>query len=387
MKHNKKIAVIIGSDKEKQSFTDYFEEKFYLAFFVTLEDFLAQLAKESKAFDAVFIEMNGNLDQTLQEIYPVRTHLPDAKFLLFADITDQQMMQACMKARISEVFAKPIKPEDIDKRLKHILELPIDDFFKIIPPNGSGIRVYALKRILDLLGSAFVMLAFSPLFFILSLIVFIFHKGRVIASEERTKENFGNFRLLRFTTSAKPKEPAAAANPAASKNDEQAGILNIIRGKRCQKCIDANIDCTEKLYDEEGWYCEQLFQDAKRNKSGFILPGSKVERSLLGNILHTTGLEYLPQFWNVFSGELSLVGNRPLPSHQADKYTDEPYVRRFMVPAGLTGLWWILQQKNKKVPESELVNSEIEYAQKQSPCFDFLIMMKSLPLLFVKRKS
>lgn len=58
-----------------------------------------------------------------------------------------------------------------------------------------------------------------------------------------------------------------------------------------------------------------------------------------GLVLRKTGLDELPQLLNVVMGDLSLVGNRPLMLHEAALLTTDEGAKRFLQPAGITGLW------------------------------------------------
>lgn len=70
----------------------------------------------------------------------------------------------------------------------------------------------------------------------------------------------------------------------------------------------------------------------------------------IGKWMRITSLDELPQLWNVITGEMSLVGPRPLPKYHADQFDDEFRCLRESVPPGITGEWQV-QSRNDSTPE------------------------------------
>jgi lipopolysaccharide/colanic/teichoic acid biosynthesis glycosyltransferase len=104
----------------------------------------------------------------------------------------------------------------------------------------------------------------------------------------------------------------------------------------------------------------------------------------VGKFLRNTSLDELPQLLNVFLGDMSLVGNRPLPLYEASTLTTDDYAARFMAPAGITGLWQIKKRGNKDMSVEERINIDIDYAAKCSFVTDFWIIANTPSALFQK---
>jgi lipopolysaccharide/colanic/teichoic acid biosynthesis glycosyltransferase len=104
----------------------------------------------------------------------------------------------------------------------------------------------------------------------------------------------------------------------------------------------------------------------------------------VGAFLRKTSLDELPQFVNVLLGDMSLVGNRPLPLYEAATLTTDMWAERFMAPAGITGLWQITKRGNKDMSVEERIKLDIEYVNEASFAKDLRIMMLTPTALIQK---
>ena len=101
----------------------------------------------------------------------------------------------------------------------------------------------------------------------------------------------------------------------------------------------------------------------------------------LGSLLRSSGLDEIPQFVNVLRGEMSVVGPRPCTPYEYAKYT-MPQKQRFNSLPGLTGLWQV-SGKNKTTFE-EMVNMDINYVKGKSLLWDFVIIARTGPAMFLQ---
>jgi lipopolysaccharide/colanic/teichoic acid biosynthesis glycosyltransferase len=104
----------------------------------------------------------------------------------------------------------------------------------------------------------------------------------------------------------------------------------------------------------------------------------------VGRFLRNTSLDELPQLFNVLKGDMSLVGNRPLPLYEAATLTTNEFVERFMAPAGITGLWQIKKRGRDEMSIDERISLDISYARKSTMLYDLWIMAKTPRALFQK---
>ena len=107
----------------------------------------------------------------------------------------------------------------------------------------------------------------------------------------------------------------------------------------------------------------------------------------IGAILRKTSLDEVPQLINVLLGDMSLVGNRPLPLYEAATLTTDEWAKRFLAPAGITGLWQIKKRGNKDMSVEERINLDIYYANKYNFAYDLWIMANTPTALIQKTNA
>jgi len=104
----------------------------------------------------------------------------------------------------------------------------------------------------------------------------------------------------------------------------------------------------------------------------------------VGSFLRNTSLDELPQLVNVLLGDMSLVGNRPLPLYEAKALTTDDYAARFMAPAGITGLWQVKKRGTKDMSVEERISLDIDYASKCNFVTDLWIIANTPSALLQK---
>lgn len=107
----------------------------------------------------------------------------------------------------------------------------------------------------------------------------------------------------------------------------------------------------------------------------------------VGRFIRKYSLDELPQLFNILKGDMSIVGNRPLPLYEAEKLTADDSIDRFMAPAGLTGLWQVEERgKGGKMSAEERKQLDIEYGRKFSLALDLKIIFRTF-FSFVQKED
>jgi lipopolysaccharide/colanic/teichoic acid biosynthesis glycosyltransferase len=109
-------------------------------------------------------------------------------------------------------------------------------------------------------------------------------------------------------------------------------------------------------------------------------------QNTFGNFLRKTGLDELPQLFNILKNEMSLIGPRPLLLEYLDKYNFYEK-KRHRVKPGLTGLAQVSPSKNKMKSWKKSIRLDVFYCDKLSFFLDLLILCKTIKILILKKKQ
>ena len=154
----------------------------------------------------------------------------------------------------------------------------------------------------------------------------------------------------------------------------------------CDECKQAGSKCQYPVYADDMRMCEKDYLDTQKNKAGAAFFKLKDDPRItkIGKFIRNTSIDELPQLWNVIIGDMSIVGNRPLPLYEAEKLTTDKYALRFLAPAGITGLWQVEKRGKGSMSEEERLQLDNVYASNHSFLNDIKLICKTIPALFQK---
>lgn len=124
---------------------------------------------------------------------------------------------------------------------------------------------------------------------------------------------------------------------------------------------------------------ERLKKILSHMRQGDVVAQKVVNSAMVtpvGRLLRKTGLDEIPQLFNVLRGNLSLIGPRPLPKEEYEAQTDWQKWR-FKIKPGCTGLWKIMIAKESGATFSDSVLYDIYYARHMNPMLDLFILAKT----------
>lgn len=195
-----------------------------------------------------------------------------------------------------------------------------------------------VKRVIDVAGSAAMLLLLGPLFAVIALAIKLTSKGPVVFQQERLGQFGVRFKLLKFRTMYTNNDPKI----------HQEYTQRFIAG---QSRIDATEQGKPAVY--------KITNDSR------VTP--------IGRFLRKTSLDELPQFWNALRGEMSLVGPRPPVPYEYEVYDIWHRRRVLEVKPGVTGLWQV--SGRSRMCFDDMVRLDLRYCQTWSLLLDLRILI------------
>ena len=206
--------------------------------------------------------------------------------------------------------------------------------------NNPKVKKWVSKRAFDIIFSLTLLILLSPIMLVIALIIKLGSKGPVFYISKRAGTGYKIFDFYKF--------------------------------RSMRKGADGDL---KKLSGQNQYSSSVFFK---------IQDDPRVTR--FGKFLRSTSLDELPQLFNVLKGDMSLVGNRPLPLYEAERLTKDGDVRRFLAPAGITGLWQVTKRGKKDMSDTERIQLDIIYARKISFAYDLKILLSTFPALIQQEK-
>jgi lipopolysaccharide/colanic/teichoic acid biosynthesis glycosyltransferase len=274
---------------------------------------------------------------------------------IFTELGESQAAAAiqAIEAKISKGLHKSFRREQVDK-----LQIAFYAFPDSWADDGTGRSVSAplypdlleeeekkktsliIKRVMDVVGSGAALLVFAPLFLALSIGIKLSSKGPVFFRQPRVSQYGKHFTFLKF------RSMKVANNDAIHKDY----VKNFIAGKAAAA------------------------SGAEGEKKAPVYKITNDPRvTAIGRLMRRTSLDELPQFWNVFIGEMSLVGPRPPIPYELEAY-DLWHRRRLLeVKPGITGLWQVRGRSSTTF--DEMVRLDLQYSRTWTPMLDVKILL------------
>lgn len=323
-----------------------------------------------------------NLLETLQ-----KNNFPHIPFFLIANRLNDSLNKICIDAGVADIFASPVKKEHLETKINFLLKNWKAMQDKVRPASIPEYKTPLIKRIFDIFFAGLALIALSPLFLVVIIIMKIESRGPVFYYSLRVGTGYHTFRFYKFRTmyvnADKRLKDLKHLNQYSGKEDVAKALVDDVL---CDQCILSGTSCQRLLFADNNAWCEKHYIRHRKSLSGatFFKLKNDPRITKIGKILRNTSIDELPQLWNVLTGDMSIVGNRPLPIYEAEKLTTDKYALRFKAPAGITGLWQVEKRGRGEMSEEERLMLDNAYAERHSFASDIKLILKTIPALLQK---
>ena len=210
---------------------------------------------------------------------------------------------------------------------------------KQVPEFGSSWA----KRAFDIVFASIILLLLSPLLLLVAILVKLESPGPIIYRSKRVGTGYHVFDFLKFRSMYR--------------------------------------DADQRLED-----LQHLNQYDGKDAGPFVKFNNDPRVTRFGRFIRKTSIDELPQLINVIKGDMSIVGNRPLPLYEAELLTRDRWAKRFLAPAGLTGLWQVSKRGKGDMSTEERIGLDVSYAEKNNFWFDLKLIIKT-PFALIQEEN
>lgn len=384
----KKNIVYLSPDlQEAKAFAQKYANELEVLHFDNPALFLDWLDRKEKVEAIITTAAPASpLGLSLVKILKLDRRLPIPIIWLSSTIFSLQLQSLFIKAGISEIIYQEPDKEKLLSCLHHLTQFADTG----MPPatNLLPFRSTLKKRAFDILVSGLVLLALAPIFLVVALLIKLESKGPVFYYSYRVGMGYRIFKFWKFRSMRQDADKMVASMKVLNQYQPVVAEPTAHQLKNlCGACLAAGTECSQRLYDAQGQpICEKQYQEYKKAKgeTAFFKVANDPRITRIGLFLRNTSIDELPQLYNVLRGDMSIVGNRPLPLYEAEKITTDQFAVRFNAPAGITGLWQVSKRGKTNVSEAERKALDLEYVKNYSYKKDLQIIFKTFPALFQK---
>jgi lipopolysaccharide/colanic/teichoic acid biosynthesis glycosyltransferase len=329
---------------------DYIQETIYFTNATIKEaaDFLDKTNIPQDAILAHPTDLNGDVHH-LKTIAQQKS----VPLVLYTQKFDEEVKQQALKLGVDEYHYGAItyaflKRIEFIKKLKNYKNQrgnkPYVNVTTQVLEEIPKIKLWAFKRTFDVVVSLVALLLLAPLMIIIAIIIKLESKGPVFYISKRAGAGYKIFNFYKFRSMR------------IGADDELKNLAHL----------------NQYGVSEHNGVFYKIKNDPRVTSFGYFL--------------RNASLDELPQLINVLIGDMSLVGNRPLPLYEAEKLTKDQIAWRFLAPAGITGLWQVTKRGKDNMSPEERISLDMEYAMKNSFWLDMKILISTVPALLQKER-
>ena len=326
-------------------------------------------------------------DSTITGINAIELHQLTKKIIhlnvVFVIVTKHELSQFYIERarnlKVDDIIEYPISLSQLAIKIKSALSNKLEETKSEV---NQSTKSNFLKRAFDITFSLLALLALSPILLIVALLIKIDSKGPVFFTSKRVGSGYQIFDFFKFRSM---KTGAEHLIDNMKGQNQYKAVSTSTEDSTCEDCEKLGCACSSILFIDGKHVCENSYFNNKKNaNSSFMKFKDDPRVTKLGAFLRKSSIDELPQLLNILKGDMSFVGNRPLPLYEAEQLTSDEWSERFNAPAGLTGLWQVSKRGKADMSEEERKQLDNTYARTHSFFGDILLILRTFPALTQK---
>lgn len=343
-------------------------------------DFCVFMERSDMATDIPTIAQLHKLYPTLYIILISETLSKEEKIPYLRAGTDCMISKNTSKDDLLKLFSVIIDFKEKEKARKDNQISSLTEF-----------RLPLWKRTFDILASGSAILCLSPILILTALAIRTESNGKIVYKSKRVGSNYKIFDFYKFRSMYSDADKRLAEyqhlNQYTKSIAEEESLNSSSAAEISQQSSSSGHEQDILLFSDNLSTSENNYLKTKRTErsNAFFKLENDPRITRVGHFIRKYSIDELPQLFNILKGDMSVVGNRPLPLYEAELLTSDEYVQRFMAPAGLTGLWQVEKRGSAgKMSAEERKQLDIKYAKDFSFHMDMMIIIRTFTAFIQK---
>jgi len=345
-----------------------------------------QAVSSTGSNNCVILYEKRSLNEDITAITYLRKKRPNGYLILMADIIDNSERSSYLSSGINDTLALNASISEIAQKLEFIRKKKEQLFAN--QTSKEQILTFQIplwKRIFDVVFSSVSLIVLSPVFLLTAIAIKLESKGPIWYTSKRVGSNYKIFDFLKFRSMyvdadkrLKEFEKLNQYSDDSADDDSRVQSSSTMASEEDVMLISDDFIISER---------ELSSQRAIQQKNAFVKLENDPRITRVGRFIRKYSIDELPQLVNILKGDMSVVGNRPLPLYEAELLTDDESIDRFIAPAGLTGLWQVEKRGDSgKLSADERKQLDITYGRTYSFALDMKIIFRTLTA-FVQKEN